>query len=225
MAKLLDTLMNRVIKGKLTLEKGDDVSSVISELISALEDIDLQVKSINAKGGAISGSLAVTGNTAIGGDLDVNKDVRAKTLSQSQANYSFQFDLNASDTTNFERVSQYTRIEVVNGELHIIGLAKFHNTDTESAHNFTLLEFLISNIPDEIAEKIYGDSGNNIKTANAGVVRVVPFGYSGASIGIVPMRITGGQTANQLKCYQPNAQSVSADGNISISFEANLSLF
>lgn len=47
MAKLYDKLMNRVIKGKLTIESGDDVNKLnFSELTHSLDDLDATLKQI-----------------------------------------------------------------------------------------------------------------------------------------------------------------------------------
>lgn len=192
-----------------------------------LSDVDLNVASINAKGMAITGAGAITGNFAIGGDLAVNGDATAKTLSQSQANFSYNFSVEPTDSDNFEIVGvQYAKIEVVNGELHIICLAKFHNKDSQT-RSFSLSAFDVQNIPDEIASKIYGTTGNNIKTQNCGEIRVIPMGLTGGISGmtISPLKVQGNATPNSLTFYHASGYNVGAGNNVVLSFEANLSLF
>lgn len=224
MAKLFDKLMNRVIKGKLTIESGDDVSN------ADLSEVDLHVKSINAKGGAISGPLAVTGNSAIGGDLDVNGDLRAKTLKQIEANYSVNFTISSPDEEHFEISGvPYCKIEAVNGEMHIIGSIKFHNKDTETAQTFTLSRVDVYNLPVEISSKIIDVDGISVNgTGSNANIRVFPVCTASSPRGQeihAGLLHNVGEVANGMRLYLNISQSMNPNTNITISFEINLSLF
>ena len=153
-----------------------------------------------------------------------NADVKVKTIKQSEPNYLFEFEVDVEDTTNFERIgNQYCRIEEVNGEIHIIMLARFHNKDTGNVRSTRLSQFDISNIPEDISSKIYGYNGP-LNQADAGIIRVAPMGVEGGTIvTIKPCRLMG-LTANTITCYQPDATSVPANGYLSFSMEVNLSI-
>lgn len=164
------------------------------------------------------------------GDLNVvanlvGKDVVAKTIKQTQANYRYDFTVKPEDLTNFDPVSaQYCRIEEVNGEMHIIVLADFINTDTANSHTFRFGRIDLENLPPEIATKIYGLNGP-ISQNNAGTIRIVPAGVeTNATPQIVPVILTS-SVAKTLTLIQPDNITVLPDDTITISFEVNLSLF
>ena len=150
-------------------------------------------------------------------------ELKVKTIKQSEPNYLFEFEVNVEDATHFEKVgTQYCRIEEVNGEIHIIILAKFHNTDTNS-RSTRLSQFDISNIPEAISSKIYGYRGP-LNEANAGLIRVAPVGVeSGSAVSLKPCRLLG-TNATTITCYQPDTTSTPADGYLSFSMEVNLSI-
>ena len=197
MAKLIDKLMNRVIKGKLTIESGDDVSD------ADLSEVDLHVKSINAKGGAISGPLAVTGNTAIGGALDVNGDSRAKTLSQSEANFE---DNNAfTFPTGFENITGYKALKLINGVLWIILSISF-TTGESYTEGATPLFYV--DIPESLRDKIFDVNGKNMNDSNPSTADIYCFPY---------VRLAGGQI-NTGSCRLQNASSSSPRTKLNLQF-------
>lgn len=224
MAKLFDKLMNRVIKGKLKLESDDDISS--------LKEVDLHVKSINAKGGAISGSLAVTDNMAVGGDLDVNKDVRSKTLKQSEANWELEFTA-TPPSEDFSYVGGYQALKQVNGELHLIYVACFKNI-SDSAKTFQFqypyIDFDLSEMPLELRQKIYDMAGKTLDEPNPpadeSYIRIAPMAVSAQGSGnyIVSCPIIH-RIANHLQISFGNSfGNVPANGYVRLSLEVNLDI-
>ena len=182
MAKLKDKLYNRVIEGKLQLESGDDITKAVEE---SLKDSDLNVKSINAKGGAISGPLAVTGNSAIGGDLDVNGDARVKTLSQSQANWSLNLsEVEPTIPSGFSATNIFARLQVINQELELV-LSFTITNNGESTASPANIQFGEHILPEAIGAKLIDIKGNNLNTTESGYCpiagAVCTIGTSGVS--------------------------------------------
>ena len=155
-------------------------------------------------------------------------DIVAKTLKQREANYLFEFEINVADTTNFEKYgTQYCRIEEVNGEIHLIICAMFHNKDTDAQHNMALSVLEIADIPNEIASKIFTCGGQNLTEAAASspsnIVRIAPLGLNGTGVAIQPCRLYH-NGPNKLALYGPSGQNVAANGYGVITLEVNLSL-
>lgn len=163
------------------------------------------------------------------GNVIIDGNLQTTTLKQTQANYLHEFEVLPDDETNFETFGeQYCRFEVVNGELHIIICATFHNKDTNT-HNTNLKYQNITNIPAAIGEKIIDMGGKKLTEIPSGgisnVIRISPCGAYSTTTGIAlyPCRIEhSGQ--NQITIYQPNGMNVDADGYIMFSIEANLSI-
>ena len=156
-------------------------------------------------------------------------DIVAKTLKQREANYLFEFEINVADTTNFEKHgTQYCRIEEVNGELHLIICAMFHNKDTEAQHNMALSVQSITDIPEEISSKIFSCGGKKVSetpSANSSenIIRIAPMGLNGTGVAIQPVRIYH-DGKNKISIYGPSGQNVAANGYGVITLEVNLSL-
>ena len=159
-----------------------------------------------------------------------DKDVKVKTIAQSEANYSFSFELIPSSSDYFlTHGSQYCKIEIVNGELHIIGVACFDNTDSDNNHNLTFSSQQIT-IPEYIADKIYNAIGEKLTQSPTGtdvaqkIIRIVPMGYQGNVYGIAALRLEH-IAANIINLSMGTGITVLAGKSITVSFEANLSLF
>ena len=186
---------------KYIRESGDDV-------VASLVGKDINV-----------GDLAVTGDATISGD------VVAKTLEQTQPNYIFDFSslIKPSDETNFEKVgTPFAKMSVINGVLHIVCIIAFHNKDTANAHNLSLLQLNLSNIPSEIGSKIYDVGGKNLTEAiTPGLNRIRWIPCSMESNTNNPIRMNH-QAPNTIQLYQPQYVSIPADENGVISFECNL---
>ena len=170
--------------------------------------------------------------TIFGSDIEIvdgmdseGGNLTAKTLKQTEPNYLFQFEVMVEDTTNFEKTgTQYCRIEEVNGEIHIIIMARFKNIDPVNAHSTRLAQYEISNIPEYLSSKIYGVNGS-INQPNAGVIRIAPIGIEGSgSPAIYPCRLRGATTPNTIILYQSTGISVNAQDYITFTLEVNLSV-
>jgi hypothetical protein len=166
-----------------------------------LSDVDLNVASINANG-------AVT----------------AKTLSQSEANYDFDFSslLKAEDETSFEIDGvPFAHFKVINGCLHIVCAVRFHNK-TQETKSFRLGQIAID-LPENIASKIYNVFGHNAsESGQAGFVRTAFVGYSDTNSSTI--RLSNTSTANQVVLYQPLTRNILANEYIALSFEMTLTI-
>ena len=106
------------------------------------------------------------------------KDLKAKTLEQSQANWS-------ADITQFPNFTGGTasvifgRIQKINQELHIVMLGKIENATENSIGDYTTT-FIEVELPEEIASKIYDVKGQPLSQSIESNCRV-SYSYCSAS--------------------------------------------
>lgn len=164
----------------------------------------------------------------VAGDASIAGDVVAETLKQNSANYSTPLTL-AFSNANFEIVgTPYSKIEVVNGEIHIIFAGLVHNKAESSQTGY--LSGAVSLVPEEIGSKIYSVGGNTLDEAPSlsaieNIIRIVPCGYRAGSVTNSVLLNLVHTSANQLSITQTGSFVIGADDYCAITFEANLSLF
>ena len=93
----------------------------------------------------------------------VDKDLKVKTLEQTEANWSEDFsgdDFGATFPTGLEVTYSYRRISRINGELHIVLLFKIKNPTESSISVGNSNNIQIKNIPENIASLIYDVEGD-----------------------------------------------------------------
>lgn len=93
-----------------------------------------------------------------------NVDVEAKTLQQTNANYSKAIYLSGGTYLSVENI--YNRFEVINNVLYIIISSKLTNSDS-SAHTYNTLGFTSLAIDSTIAGKIYDLEGKTVASGEA----------------------------------------------------------
>lgn len=155
--------------------------------------------------------------------------ITAKTISQSEANYEFDFTSLIKPVSqieeNFESVGvPFAKIKVINGMLHIICLCAFRNK-TESSSSFTLGQITINNIPENIGQFIYDAGGKKLTeqpVAGLKTIRLIPCVMnSGAYVQTIQMEH---YDTNKISLYQPTNVTVSAGNIVTLTFEVNLTI-
>ena len=92
-----------------------------------------------------------------------NADFVAKTLKQTNANYSISFNFSSDATLEIDNV--YNRFEVINNVLYIVVSTKLRNKGSSSGSYGTLAYSSVS-IDSNVANKIYDLEGNTASSAN-----------------------------------------------------------
>ena len=90
-----------------------------------------------------------------------NADFVAKTLNQTEAN--FIGTLNILPLTDIENNNIYSRMEVINGVLHIVLNYSLKNLTNAEKNLYQLGNFFINNIPNNISENIIDFTGRSVK--------------------------------------------------------------
>ena len=114
--------------------------------------------------------VVINGDLEARGDVEVDGDLVANTLLQTNANWALDIQ-EFPTTTNCTGTVIYGRVQQVNQELQIIMLGKVHN-DTASDINAYSLNGILVTLPESIASKIYDVLGNNASTAPDNFVRI-----------------------------------------------------
>ena len=157
--------------------------------------------------------------------LDLSSvDVEAKTLSQTNANYSKAIYLSGGTYLSVENI--YNRFEVINNVLYIIISSKLTNSDS-SSHTYTTLGYTSLQIDSTIAGKIYDLEGNTVATAEATancVICQVP--------AIAKKSVNGATTSDEYHVYmtfdnraEANTCRFSILSTTSISLDAGESIY
>lgn len=162
-------------------------------------------------------------------NIECDGDITAKTLKQTQANYTTNFTISSPDDQYFEVSGvPFCKIEEVNGEMHIIGSIKFHNKDTENAHQFTLGRVDIYDLPTQISSKIYDVAGITVSATGSNAdIRIFPVCTSSSPRGQeihAAVLHNVSEYPNGMRMYLNVSQSLNPNTPITISFEINLSI-
>ena len=166
----------------------------------------------------------------VGDQVKINADVTAKTLKQSEANYSAPLTISFSND-NFEIVgSPFSKIEVVNGEIHIIFSGLVHNKAETSQSGY--LSNARTEVPDEIGSKIFAVNGSSLDeepsaTPIENVIRIVLCGTRIGGTGVTSSVLVNlvHTAKGVLSLSQTGSFTIPADDYLVLSFEVNLSLF
>lgn len=95
-----------------------------------------------------------------------NKDVKVKTLSQSEANEAVVFDFTALGGLKIKNT--YNRFEVINNVLYVIVNVEIYNDSGSSISLTNMCEKTVE-LPVEIASKIYDCAGKHVGEAGSNV--------------------------------------------------------
>lgn len=172
-------------------------------------------------------------DVSISGNLEVNGDIKAKTLKQSEPSYSVNLTIGSGSGITVEQI--YSKLLIVNNMLYIIVNCKLTNTTEESKTMYQIGGTNQIAIDSDVADKIYDLLGQKVSSAIASDTIIcatlgeakdtaLPGSISTNSLSVNLVNV---QNANQLRVqlYSSNGVVIAAGSSKYLTGRMFVSLF